>query len=85
LLKNAPSHPSAEKLKMVDPHLKVMFFPANTTAILQPIDQGVIEKLKRTYRKQILRRLLLTDSEEYVIHFYRNLNLKDACSMSAES
>lgn len=78
LLDNAPSHPSAKKLNMVDPHFKVMFFPANTTAIIQSIDQWVIEKLKWIYRKQILRRLLLTDSEENVINFYRNLNLKDA-------
>ncbi|KAL4085384.1 hypothetical protein QTP88_027243 [Uroleucon formosanum] len=77
LLDNAPSQPSVEKLNMVDPHFKVMFFPANTTAIIQLMDQGIIVKLKRTYRKQILRRLLLTN-EENVINFYRNLNLKDA-------
>jgi hypothetical protein len=47
VLDNAPSH-LAEKLNIVDPHFKVMFFPANTTAIIQPMDQGVIEKLKRT-------------------------------------
>jgi len=43
-----------------------MFFPTNTTAIIEPMDQGIIEKLKRIYRKQILRRLLLTDSEKNV-------------------
>lgn len=49
------------------------------------MDQGIIEKLKRIYRKQILRRLLLADSEENVISFYKNLNLKDACNMLAKS
>jgi len=39
------------------------------------MDQGIIEKLKRIYKKQILRRrLLLVDSEEKVISFYKNFN-----------
>lgn len=40
LLDYAPSHPSAEKLNMVDPHFKVIFFPANITGIIQLMDQG---------------------------------------------
>jgi hypothetical protein len=38
LLDNAPSHPSAEKLNIVDPNFKVMFFHANTIAIIQPMN-----------------------------------------------
>jgi len=37
---------------MVDPDLNVMYFLANTYAIIQPMDQGIIEKIKRIYRKQ---------------------------------
>lgn len=45
LLDNAPTHPSAEELQ--DGDIKAMFLPANTTAICQPMDQGVLETLKR--------------------------------------
>ena len=57
LLDNAPTHPSAEVLNLIDPDYKVMFFPPNVTSLIQPMDQGVIEKFKRMYRKQMLRRL----------------------------
>ncbi|KAH9377697.1 hypothetical protein HPB48_010350 [Haemaphysalis longicornis] len=33
-------------------------FPANTTAILQPMDQGIIETTQDLYRKALLRRML---------------------------
>ncbi|KAJ8896627.1 hypothetical protein PR048_001971 [Dryococelus australis] len=33
---------------------KVQFLPPNITATLQQMDQGVIEKIKRIYRKQLL-------------------------------
>ncbi|XP_060845567.1 jerky protein homolog-like [Rhopalosiphum padi] len=85
LLDNAPSHFSVEKLNRVNSDFNVMFFPVSTTAIIQPMDQGVIEKLKRIYRKQILRHLLLADSVKNVASFYNNFNLKDACYMLAES
>jgi len=39
---------------MIDPDFNVKFFPANTTAIIKPMDEGIIEKLKWIYRKQIL-------------------------------
>jgi len=48
---------SAEKLNKVYPDFNVMFFPANTTAIIQPMNQWVIENLKCNYRKQLLRPL----------------------------
>lgn len=68
---------------MVDSKFNVMFFPANTTIIIQPMNQGIIEKLKWIYRKQILRCLLLADNEENV-SFYKHLSLKDACSVLIE-
>lgn len=33
-----------------------MFLPANTTALVQPMDQGVLEAMKRRYRKALLQR-----------------------------
>ena len=40
-LDNAPSHPKDVKLT----HIKVLFFPANSTSKLQPLDQGIIQTI----------------------------------------
>jgi len=39
-----------------------MYFPSYTTVIIQPMDQGIIERLKRIYKIQILQRLLLVNN-----------------------
>lgn len=86
VMDNAPTHPSVEVLNPIDEGFEVIFLPPNVTPLIQPMDQGVIEKVKRMYRKQVLRRLLLAeDNEESVIQFSKKLNLKDACYMLADS
>lgn len=86
IMDNAPTHPSVEVLNPIDPNFEVKFLPPNVTALIQPMDQGVIEKLKRMYRKQMLRRLLLAeDDAESVVEFSKKLNLKDSCYMLADS
>ncbi|XP_043471596.1 jerky protein homolog-like [Leptopilina heterotoma] len=87
LLDNAPSHPSVDVLNSFDPNFVVMFLPPNVTALIQPMDQGVIEKLKRLYRKNMLKSLLLLDdnSEINVASFPKTLNLKHCCFMVADA
>ena len=49
LVDNAPSH-------MVDAeysNIKIVFLPANMTAKLQPLDQGIIRVVKLAYHKAI--------------------------------
>ena len=87
VLDNAPSHPSEDTLNEIESCFRVMFLPPNVTALIQPMDQGVIEKLKRLYRKQVLRRLLLVENEsnDNVVNFSKTINLKDACFMLADA
>ena len=47
---NVPEYPA--------PHVRVIFLPPNCTALLQPLDQGVIAAVKRSYRREVLQRLL---------------------------
>jgi hypothetical protein len=54
LVDNCPAHPMLEKLE----NIKLVFLPANTTSMLQPMDQGVIRSLKCQYRKLILLRMM---------------------------
>ncbi|GBL78703.1 Jerky -like [Araneus ventricosus] len=81
---NAPAHPDAETLKAEN--ITCIFMPPNTTAILQPMDQSVIESMKRTYRKQFLRKLLFEgddDEEEAacsIVQFWKALTLEDFCT-----
>ena len=69
LLDNAPAHPDASILVSKEGTIKGMFLPANTTALVQPMDQGVLEAVKRRYRKALLQRLLLEDQEGRSIKF----------------
>lgn len=87
LLDNAPTHPSAELLKRENGNFKMKFLPPNVTSLLQPMDQSVIETLKRLYRKQLLRKLLSvdTDNPEVVLSFFKQMNLKECCYMIVDA
>lgn len=51
LIDNAPGHPHSITLE--DPNVQVVFLPPNTTALLQPLDQGIIRCVKATYTRQV--------------------------------
>lgn len=86
IIDNAPTHPPLEVLNEIDQNFEVQFLPPNVTATLQPMDQGLIEKIKRIYRKQLLRRLLLAEKdEESVVQFITKLNVKDSIYMLADA
>ena len=70
LLDNAPAHPEAESLMSDDHCIKAMFLLPNTIALIQPMDQGVLEALKRRYRRCLL---LLEDKGGQSVFEYANL------------
>jgi DDE superfamily endonuclease len=53
---NCPAHPEprANSLK----NIKIEFFPANCTSVLQPMDQGVIRSFKSKYRVKLLTHII---------------------------
>ncbi|XP_022160362.1 tigger transposable element-derived protein 4-like [Myzus persicae] len=53
-------HPSLN-LKFI----KLIFLPTNTTAVLQPMDQGVIRNIKAHYRNQLVLKMI-EDIENHV-------------------
>ena len=84
LLDNAPSHPDLPTLVSKDGHIKALFLPPNTISLFQPMDQGVIEAMKRRYRKALLQKLLLEDQEgRSIIQFVKQINMKDVVYMTA--
>ncbi|KAG5862225.1 hypothetical protein JTB14_023516 [Gonioctena quinquepunctata] len=54
IVDNAPTHPTAELLERENGQFKTTFLPPNVTSLLQPMDQSVIETMKRHYRRQLL-------------------------------
>lgn len=81
LLDNAPSHPAAADLNGIDDQVEVMFLPPNVTALIQPMDQGVIAKMKKMFRKNLVKALILEEatSETSVIDLAKKQTLKDCC------
>ena len=55
---NCSAHPSEDELVSADGKITAKFLPPNITALVQPIDQEVLETIKRVYRKLILRDLI---------------------------
>lgn len=51
---NCPSHPAVPNLKNIELH----FLPANTTSVLQPMDQGIIKNLKVKFRQRLVLKML---------------------------
>lgn len=65
LLDSSPAHPSAESLTSEDGRIKCMFFPHNTSTLIQPMNQGVILSCKRLYRwKQLEESLVIFEESE---------------------
>ncbi|XP_064475500.1 tigger transposable element-derived protein 4-like [Ornithodoros turicata] len=55
IVENSPVHSHVIGLKSIT----IKFLAANTTAVIQPMDQGVIQNLKVLYSRQLLHRMLL--------------------------
>ena len=59
VLDNCPAHPDAQEL--VNENIVAKYLPPNVTSLIQPMDQGVLESLKRRYKKKLLHRLLIEE------------------------
>jgi len=84
LLDNATCHLKEKDLRTEDGDIFVVFFPPNTTALLQPLDQGIIKNLKHSYRKRLLCQLSII-GDGNVSDKLKNLSLKDVVYMVTEA
>ncbi|KAG5322896.1 JERKL protein, partial [Pseudoatta argentina] len=82
---NAPAHPNAAML--YDGDIIVKFFPTNVQAsLIQPMEQGVFEHLKRLYRFHLLTFLLeASESGQKLTDSLEKVNLKKVVFWVAQS
>ena len=57
LLDNCSAHPNENELVSNDGQIVARFLPPNVTSLIPPVDQGVLECLKRIYGKSVLKEL----------------------------
>lgn len=83
LIDNAPSHPSDMQLVCRD--IKAIFLPPNVTSLLQPMDQGVLQNIKLSYRKMLLQTLIEEDCSLSILEKLKKITIKDVIYWVAES
>ena len=72
IMDNCSAHPDEELLISRDG----LVLPPNVTSLIQPMDQGVLEALKRRYRKSLLQDILLSDDEVDITQFLKAIDMK---------
>ncbi|KAG5876828.1 hypothetical protein JTB14_014158 [Gonioctena quinquepunctata] len=75
LLDNAPGHPSEKELTTEDKCITAMFLPPNCTALIQPMDQNIIQFVKQDYKKKLLLRAVSKDQP--IEKTLKEFNMKD--------
>ncbi|XP_017793838.1 PREDICTED: tigger transposable element-derived protein 2-like [Habropoda laboriosa] len=75
LLDNCAAHRVPEDLKHQE-DFKIIYLPPNTTSILQPMDQGIIAKTKKLYRKHMLQ-TVLTYAGEILIQAWSEVTVEN--------
>ena len=85
LLDNAPSHPDVDCLTSDNGEISCLYLPLNTTSLIQPMDQGVLETIKGHYKRDLLLRMLNEDETACIDVFSKRINILDAILMAAKS
>lgn len=85
LIDNCAAHSSEDILCSDDDQIQAIFLPPNTTAVIQPLDGGILEATKRNYRKLLLQRVLTADNSLSVLQATKLVNLKDVTYMVGEA
>ena len=76
VLDNCSAHPEASELVSDDGKIIAKFLPPNVTSLIQPMDQGVIEALKRRYKKKLLRGVIIADDRgDSLLDYIKSVNM----------
>ena len=77
ILDNCSAHPSEELLVSPDGLVTAAYLPPNVTSLVQPMDQGILECMKKAYCKSLLRDILLSqDGLQDIGDYFKKVNMK---------
>ncbi|XP_070531531.1 jerky protein homolog-like [Ptychodera flava] len=79
LLDQCPAHPREDRLRTRDGKIRALYLPANTTSLLQPMDQGIIKTFKANYRRELMMHLLLDPDYSSLVTSLQKYTIKDMC------
>ena len=86
VLDNCSAHPEASDLVSDDGKIIAKFLPPNVTSLIQPMDQGVIEALKRRYKKKLLRGVIIADDRgDSLLDYIKSVNMSTVVQLVTES
>ncbi|XP_062542013.1 jerky protein homolog-like [Armigeres subalbatus] len=83
VLDNCSAHFNGGQLQTEDGKIWTEFLPPNTTAVVQPMDQNIIQSIKARYRKTMMQEMLGRSGEFH--ENVKNINIKDAIFWVAQA
>ena len=82
LIDNCSAHP--DELSSRDGSVTCMFLPPNTTSLIQPMDQGVLQAMKNRYKRKLLQKVICAqdlDQTQSIKDVVKLHTVKDALYM----
>ena len=76
ILDNCSAHPEEDVLMSDDGLVIAKFLPPNVTSLIQPMNQGVLESMKRRYKRSLLQVVLLSEDLVDPIAFTKSITMK---------
>lgn len=86
LIDNCSAHP--DELSSCDGSVTCMFLPPNTTSLIQPMDQGVLQAMKNRYKRKLLQKVICAqdlDHTQSVKDIVKLHTVKDALYMVCDA
>lgn len=80
----ASAHRPDQELISYDGNIWVEILPSNCTALIQPMDQNMIQHVKVTYWKRLLQEVVLQECKN-ILRCLKNVPLEDAMFALTES
>ena len=86
LIDNVPGHP--EDCATCGNNVEVIFFPKNTTSLIQPLDQGIIKCMKTEYTyltMKMIRDVIDANPDIGIMDQWKRFTIGDAITFTAEA